>query len=76
MARVADADIHKVDKYTQSVLDAQAKTWGAPLLNHLVYAPSDLQRRPGNVDRDRRIGFDRPGTGLTDQSPRCLNKWL
>lgn len=41
MARVADVDVHKIDKYTHTVLEAQAKTWGAPLLNHLVYA-----RRP------------------------------
>lgn len=27
-----------VDKYTTQVLDAQAKLWGVPLLNHLIYA--------------------------------------
>jgi alkylhydroperoxidase family enzyme len=41
MARVADANIDVADKYIQNVLEAQTKTWGAPLLNHLVYA-----RRP------------------------------
>ena len=29
---------HVSDDYTTRVLAAQAKTWGAPLLNHLVYA--------------------------------------
>ena len=41
MARVADVDPDKADKYTRSVLEAQTKSWGAPLLNHLIYA-----RRP------------------------------
>lgn len=41
MARVADADLEKVDRQIRAVLDAQAKKWGAPLLNHLIYA-----RRP------------------------------
>ncbi|HEX8775784.1 MAG TPA: hypothetical protein VF735_19585 [Pyrinomonadaceae bacterium] len=41
MARIDDVDPDRVDKYTRQVLEAQAKRWGAPLLNHLVYA-----RRP------------------------------
>lgn len=41
MARVANADIGAVEKQITSVLEAQTKTWGAPLLNHLIYA-----RRP------------------------------
>jgi alkylhydroperoxidase family enzyme len=42
MARVEGVDPEQVsDEYTARVLAAQAKTWGAPLLNHLVYA-----RRP------------------------------
>ena len=42
MARVEGVDPGQVsDEYTAKVLAAQAKTWGAPLLNHLVYA-----RRP------------------------------
>jgi alkylhydroperoxidase family enzyme len=41
MARVPDADIGQLDRSIRAVLEAQAKKWGAPLLNHLVYA-----RRP------------------------------
>jgi hypothetical protein len=41
MARVPDADIDQLDRSVRAVLEAQAKKWGAPLLNHLVYA-----RRP------------------------------
>ncbi len=36
MARIDGIDPAEVDGYTSKVLEAQAKTWGAPLLNHLV----------------------------------------
>ena len=39
MARVQGVDPGSPpDDYTANVFDAQARTWGAPLLNHLVYA--------------------------------------
>ena len=38
MARIADADVDQADRYVKDVLSAQRKTWGAPLLNHLLYA--------------------------------------
>ncbi len=41
MARVANVDVDHVERSVKAVLDAQAKKWGGPLLNHLVYA-----RRP------------------------------
>ena len=41
MARVEGVDPERVEKRTQAVLQAQADRWGAPLLNHLIYA-----RRP------------------------------
>lgn len=41
MARIDGANPEGVDEYTRKVLQAQAKTWGAPLLPHLVHA-----RRP------------------------------
>lgn len=41
MARIAGVDPEKVDRQIKTVLDAQTETWGAPLLNHLIYA-----RRP------------------------------
>lgn len=41
MARIKDVDVAAVDARIQAVLEAQSKKWGAPLLNHLLYA-----RRP------------------------------
>ncbi|HLG63456.1 MAG TPA: hypothetical protein VKY19_16070 [Ktedonosporobacter sp.] len=41
MARIDGVDPEQTEDYVRRVLDAQAKKWGAPLLNHLVYA-----RRP------------------------------
>lgn len=38
MARIDDADSEKIDRYARDILEAQKKTWGAPLLNHLLYA--------------------------------------
>jgi hypothetical protein len=38
MARVSLADPASRSPEISRVLDAQAKKWGAPLLNHLVYA--------------------------------------
>ena len=38
MSRVAGVDPASVSPEIARVLDAQAKKWGAPLLNHLVYA--------------------------------------
>ena len=41
MARIPGVDPKTVEPRIGKVLEAQAKRWGAPLLNHLVYA-----RRP------------------------------
>jgi hypothetical protein len=41
MARVPEPDISTLDPSIRAVLEAQRKKWGAPFLNHLVYA-----RRP------------------------------
>jgi len=41
MSRIEPAIPDQVENSTKKVLDAQAKKWGAPLLNHLLYA-----RRP------------------------------
>ena len=41
MARIDGIDADEATGYTARVLAAQAKTWGAALLNHRVYA-----RRP------------------------------
>jgi len=41
VARIEGVDPEKTEKRIQAVLEAQAKKWGGPLLNHLLYA-----RRP------------------------------
>ena len=41
MARIEDADAERVEGYIKRVFAAQVRKWGAPLLNHLLYA-----RRP------------------------------
>ena len=41
MTRVEGVDPERTDKRIRTVLEAQAEKWGAPLLNHLIYA-----RRP------------------------------
>ena len=38
MARVEGVDPGRTEKRVRAVLEAQAKRWGGPLLNHLVYA--------------------------------------
>ena len=38
MARIDGVDPEKVDRQIKTVLEAQTETWGAPLLNHLIYA--------------------------------------
>ncbi len=41
MARIAGVEPEETDGYVKRVFSAQTKHWGAPLLNHLLYA-----RRP------------------------------
>jgi hypothetical protein len=41
MARIDGVNPEEVERYIKQVFAAQTKKWGAPLLNHLVYA-----RRP------------------------------
>ena len=40
MARIAGVSLDEVEPRIRKVLEAQAQKWGAPLLNHLVYARS------------------------------------
>ena len=61
MARVANANIETADKYIKTVLEAQAKDWGAPLLNHLVYA-----RRPSIFKGARGMWTGLAASGLID----------
>jgi alkylhydroperoxidase family enzyme len=61
MARVPDADVDKLDRSIRAVLDAQAKKWGAPLLNHLIYA-----RRPSIFKGARMMWSGLDASGLID----------
>jgi hypothetical protein len=62
MARIDGVDHAQVgDESTARVLAAQAKTGGAPLLNHLVYA-----RRPSILRGARGMWAGLEGSGLID----------
>lgn len=67
MARLANADLEAADKYITNVLEAQAKDWGAPLLNHLVYA-----RRPSIFKGARGMWAAIDSSGLIDPALRAL----
>ena len=61
MSRIKGVSIEQTEGYVRRTLEAQARLWGGPLLNHLVYA-----RRPklfeavrgmfGGLDRDGLLG--------------------
>lgn len=61
MARVPDADPDKIEPRIKAVLEAQRKKWGAPLLNHRVYA-----RRPSIFHGVRAIWSGLDASGLLD----------
>ena len=61
-ARIGGVDPQQVSEdYVAKVLAAQAKTWGAPLLNHLVYA-----RRPTLFRGVRGMWTGLDASGLID----------
>lgn len=67
MARVADANVDEAGKYIQNVLEAQTTNWGAPLLNHLLYA-----RRPSIFRGARAMWTGIEASGLIDPRLRAL----
>ena len=67
MARIADLNFEAADKYVTSVLEAQKKTWGAPLLNHLLYA-----RRPSIFRGARAMWSGIEASGLIEPGLRAL----
>jgi len=70
MARIDDVDPDHVDKYTRQVFEAQTRKWGAPLLNHLVYA-----RRPTIFRAVRGMWAGIDASGLIDgQLQSLLNR--
>ena len=56
-----------VDHAITAVLDAQARQWGGPLLNHLVYA-----RRPTIFRGARAMWTGIGGSGLIDERLQAL----
>lgn len=62
MSRVPGIDPAGADDRIAAVLQAQAKTWGAPLLNHLIYA-----RRPSLFRGARGMWSGLAQSGLLDE---------
>lgn len=67
MARIAGVSPSEVESSIKHVLDAQAKKWGAPLLNHLIYA-----RRPTIFRGVRAMWTGLDASGLIDARLQAL----
>ena len=67
MARIEEVNTSEVESNIKSVLEAQAKKWGAPLQNHLVYA-----RRPSIFRGARAMWAGIDASGLIDAKLRAL----
>jgi hypothetical protein len=67
MARIAGLDPDKAERYVKDVLEAQKKSWGAPLLNHVVYA-----RRPSIFRGARAMWTGIDASGLIEPGLRAL----
>jgi len=61
MARIAGVEPERAEGYVKRVLAAQAERWGAPLLNHLLYA-----RRPSIFRGARAMWQGIDESGLID----------
>ncbi len=67
MARIEGVELDHVDRYSREVLAGQKETWGAPLLNHLLYA-----RRPSIFRGARAMWTGIDASGLLDAGLRSL----
>ena len=67
MARIDGVDPGRVETPVRKVLEVQAKRWGAPLLNHLLYA-----RRPTIFRGVRAIWAGIDSSGLIDGKLKAL----
>jgi hypothetical protein len=67
MARIDGVNPEEVDRNIKQVFDAQTKIWGAPLLNHLLYA-----RRPTIFRGVRGMWTGIESSGLIDASLQAL----
>lgn len=67
MARIDGINPEEVEVSIRKVLEAQTKTWGAPLLNHLIYA-----RRPSIFRGVRAMWTGLAMSGLIDEKLQAL----
>jgi hypothetical protein len=68
MARIVGVEAGEVTGAIAATFEAQAKKWGGPLLNHLVYARRPtIFRGAGDVGWYRWLGIDRRGVAGADQ---------
>lgn len=67
MARIGGVDPDQVDGPIKAVFAAQARKWGAPLLNHLLYA-----RRPTIFRGVRAMWTGIDASGLIDGRLQAL----
>lgn len=65
MARIDGVDPSQTEKRVGAVLEAQAKKWGSPLVNHLLYA-----RRPSIFNGARAMWGGLGSSGILD--PRLV----
>lgn len=61
MARIDGVEPGRAERRVRAVLEAQAKKWGAPLLNHLLYA-----RRPSIFNGAKAMWGGFGSSGLLD----------
>ncbi len=67
MARIEGVEAGRVDDYTRRVFEAQTRKWGAPFLNHLLYA-----RRPTIFRAVRGMWMGIDASGLVDGKLQAL----
>ena len=67
MARISNVDPNAVEPRIRAVFDAQRKRYGAPLLNHLIYA-----RRPSIFHGARAMWSGIDASGLIDPKLQAL----
>jgi hypothetical protein len=67
MARIEGVEPAEAEGYVRRVLAAQAERWGAPLLNHLLYA-----RRPSIFRGARAMWQGLDESGLIDARLQAL----
>ena len=67
VARIEGVNPEQAEKRIRSVLEAQAKKWGGPLLNHLVYA-----RRPTIFQGARGMWGGLDASGLVEPALMAL----